>query len=165
MCGYNRCHGNAVKGFWALWDNISQNIIITLRIAYAFKLCAMYKDIVSKSDELTKLTEDKYESIYRRRGVYYGSKGLDLVVFHYYWHKFDVTSSQSIQMPSYPKLQTGIIITCWLAVPVAHLGAMIDECLWSDDRQETQPKYLKKIHVPSPLSQPHMCHGISWDWI
>jgi hypothetical protein len=22
VCCYNRCHGNAVKGFWALWDNI-----------------------------------------------------------------------------------------------------------------------------------------------
>jgi hypothetical protein len=22
VCCYNRCHGNAVKGFWVLWDNI-----------------------------------------------------------------------------------------------------------------------------------------------
>jgi hypothetical protein len=22
VCRYNRCHVNAVKGFWALWDNI-----------------------------------------------------------------------------------------------------------------------------------------------
>jgi hypothetical protein len=22
VCCYNRCHGNAVKGSWALWDNI-----------------------------------------------------------------------------------------------------------------------------------------------
>jgi hypothetical protein len=21
VCCYNRCHDNAVKGFWALWDN------------------------------------------------------------------------------------------------------------------------------------------------
>jgi hypothetical protein len=22
VCHYNFCHGNAAKGFWALWDNI-----------------------------------------------------------------------------------------------------------------------------------------------
>jgi hypothetical protein len=27
---YNRCHGNAVKGFWALWDNIYDYVCLLL---------------------------------------------------------------------------------------------------------------------------------------
>jgi hypothetical protein len=26
---YNRCHGNDVKGFWALWDNIYKRMCVT----------------------------------------------------------------------------------------------------------------------------------------
>jgi hypothetical protein len=30
VCCYNRCHGNTVEGFWALWDNIYDCMLITL---------------------------------------------------------------------------------------------------------------------------------------
>jgi hypothetical protein len=26
VCRYNRCHGNAIKGFWALWHNIYDHV-------------------------------------------------------------------------------------------------------------------------------------------
>jgi hypothetical protein len=29
-CCYNRCHGNTVKGFWALWDNIYDHVFAAL---------------------------------------------------------------------------------------------------------------------------------------
>jgi hypothetical protein len=30
VCCYNRCRGNAVKGFWALWYNIYECVFTTL---------------------------------------------------------------------------------------------------------------------------------------
>jgi hypothetical protein len=33
---YNRCHGNAVKGIWALWDNIYDCICLLLYIFPSF---------------------------------------------------------------------------------------------------------------------------------
>jgi hypothetical protein len=30
MCRYNRCHDNAVIGFWALWVNTYERVIVTV---------------------------------------------------------------------------------------------------------------------------------------
>jgi hypothetical protein len=32
VCCYNRCHGNAVKGFWRIWANINDCVCLLLRI-------------------------------------------------------------------------------------------------------------------------------------
>jgi hypothetical protein len=36
MCCYNRCHSNAVEGFWALWDNIYDYVFTTLDFPVIF---------------------------------------------------------------------------------------------------------------------------------
>jgi hypothetical protein len=51
VCCYNRCHGNAVKGFSVLWDNIYDYVVFTtlnfpsfmtgnLPVYYTVLLCA-----------------------------------------------------------------------------------------------------------------------------
>jgi hypothetical protein len=32
VCYYNRHHGNAVKGFWAIWDNIYECVRVVIAV-------------------------------------------------------------------------------------------------------------------------------------
>jgi hypothetical protein len=39
---YNHCHGYAVKGFWALWDNIFGVYVITVAMEMLLRDCETY---------------------------------------------------------------------------------------------------------------------------